>query len=488
MPALIPTLRSLSPLLLLALPHPVLADTGSDTLTKTVTAILAEAGPGTRFGMVVADDQGRELLAIDPEGRYMPASNTKIYTTSAAYYATGGTLALPGGGAAVRLEKQGRHDDVVLVGNGDARLSSADDCKADCLATLADAVAAKTRHVRDMIGDDTLFPDQRWSPGMSWNNVAGPYGTGISALTLDDNELLATIRPGVVGHPPQVSADYYTVRNEAQTVPGTANNLIVDRLPGSRELLVSGTLGVDAGEHRLRLGIDDPADHAAWRLAQMLRDRGVEVSGTVRVRHRLLQSSDDPTLRGLTPITRPTALPMLAQVQEAPVSEDVVTTNKTSQNLHAELILRRTALLHGNGSIADGQAEVRTMLTAAGVTDAEASFADGSGMSTYNRVAPRGTVKLLEWIARQPWGANWRASLPVGGVDGTLRRRFANMALQGRIDAKTGTLAGTNALAGYVTAASGRTLTFAIYANDVPDGLAATPLMDRAIAAVAAAE
>ena len=161
--------------------------------------------------------------------------------------------------------------------------------------------------------------------------------------------------------------------------------------------------------------------------------------------------------------------------------------HKVSQNLHAELLLRRLGLANGNGSIADGQARVSAMLAEAGAPVEHVSLSDGSGMSSYNRVAPRGTVRLLQFAARQPWGPALRASLPVGGVDGTLKRRFVGTPLAGRIFAKTGTLNATNALAGWLVAASGRTLTFAIYANDVPEGVRATAIVDRALLALAAA-
>ena len=168
----------------------------AETLKQRVEARLAQAAPGTRFGLVVAAEDGRELIAIAPDARFIPASNTKMFTTAAAF------ASLPGldqpdttGGAAVRLDRK----NVVLIGNGDARLSSAADCTIDCLAMLADAVAAKTRRVDDVTGDDTAFPDQRWSPGMSWNNIPSSDGTGISALTIDDNRVSLTVTPSAVG-------------------------------------------------------------------------------------------------------------------------------------------------------------------------------------------------------------------------------------------------------------------------------------------------
>lgn len=476
-------------------PSPALAQAPAPaplpTAAEVMAPILAEAGPGTRWGVVVADAEGREVVAIDPERRFMPASNTKIFTTAAALWAQaqGAGPDLANSGAQVRLETAGRRNtpDVILTGRGDARLSAALNCVTDCLAALADAVAARTRAVHDVVGDATLFPDQRWSPGMSWNNIPSPYGTGVAALTLDDNEINAVVTPGALGAPPKVVLPaYYSIENHARTVPGDGEKLAYDRLPFSRVLVVTGTIGAAHAPVPWRLGVDDPADYAAWRLAEMLRARGVAVSGKPLSRYRPLLPEDDPEQRTGAPVRAP-AREALATLTPGPLGEEVTTINKVSQNLHAELLLRRLGLATGTGSIADGQAVVEDMLAAAGVAKAQVSLSDGSGMSSYNRVAPRGMVRLLGWIARQPWGPEFRATLPVGGLDGTLRRRFAGTPLAGRIFAKTGSLNATNALAGWLTTASGKTLTFAIYANDVPEDVSATAFMDRALVALAAA-
>lgn len=141
----------------------------------------------------------------------------------------------------------------------------------------------------------------------------------------------------------------------------------------------------------------------------------------------------------------------------------------------------------GTGSIADGQAFVRRMLDQAGVARTSYDFSDGSGMSTYNRVSPRAAVQFLRWTQTQPWGAAFRATLPVAGVDGTLSGRFLGTPLAGRLFAKTGTLNGVNALAGFLTTASGRELTFALYANDRPaDAPSATNAAEAALVLIAA--
>jgi serine-type D-Ala-D-Ala carboxypeptidase/endopeptidase (penicillin-binding protein 4) len=458
------------------------------TLQQSVESRLREAGPGTRFGLVVITEDGRELVAIAPDARFIPASNTKMFVTAAAFATLPGLGEPdPAGGAAVRLEMAGRTvPDVVLEGHGDARLSSAPGCVADCLATLADAVVARTRLVRDVVGDDSYYPDQRWSPGMSWNNIPTRSGTAVSALTLDDNELHVRVSPTSPGRPPTLDLlPYYSVDNRAVTIAAGATSLNFDRLPGSNVLRLTGTIAMGAEPELLRLGIDDPAHYAAWRFRALLEARGVRVTGAIAVRHRPPGPADDPTTRNGAPPARPPRQEALARLAPPPLAEDLMLINKMSQNLHAELMLRRLGRRNGTGSIADGLAVVRAMLDRAGLRRAEYDFSDGSGMSTYNRVAPRGVVGFLRWADAQPWGAAWRATLPVGGVDGTLARRFRGTALESRLFAKTGGLNATAALSGYMIARSGRTLLFSLYANDIPDGASATAAMDAALVLIA---
>lgn len=461
----------------------------AEPLQQRVAAMLQAAGPGPRYGLVVADETGKEIVAINPDQRFIPGSNTKMFTTAAAFATLDG-LDQPDttGGAAVRLEsyRMGAPN-VVLEGHGDARLSSAPDCQTDCLATLADAVAAKTRHVHDVIGDDSLYPFEGWPQGMSWNNIPTRSGTNISALTLDDNEVPLTVTPGASGKAPTLDLPpYYVVDNRAVTVAGDKVDLGYDRAPNDYEVRLLGTIGASARPETFRMGVDDPARYAAWRLKALLEARGVKVTGSIDARHRLPAWSDDPAHRNGAPAMRPPQQPVLAQLTPPPLYEDMVHTNKISQNLHAELFLRRVSAKAGSGSVADGLAVVRVMLDKAGVPRADYDFADGSGMSSYDRVAPRGAVIFLRWVAAQPWGAKWRATLPVGGEPSTLGHRFRGTPLEGKLFAKTGTLNQSNAISGYMIARSGKTLTFSAFANDVPEDIHATRAIDAALNLIAA--
>lgn len=466
----------------LALPAPAFAQTATPA---SPAAILATAPAGTRFGLLVVDEQGREVMALRPDERFIPASNTKLFTTAAAMAllpdqsAQGTILGLARG--------KGRLPNLVILGNGTVNLSTAPACTKDCLAPLLDQIAARANAVGDVIADDSAMSDQRWSPGMSWNNIGTDSGTATSALVIDNNELPVVVTPTAAGQAPQVLVSpYYTVVNQAVTVADGETRLGIDRAVGSRVLRLYGTIKAGAQPWRDLTGLDDPADYAGWLVARELGLRGVKVHGRITTVRRPV---------GAPPVTPAYRFGYTAEAPADPLAEEVTLVNKVSQNLHAELLVRRLSFAAPApepgrtppvDSLDRGLAAARKVLESAGLPRAGFDFADGSGMSTYNRISPRAAVMLLRWTATQPWGATYRASLPVGGVDGTLRRRFAGTPLAGKIFAKTGTLNATNALSGWLIAASGRELTFAILANDVPEGASALAVMDRALLAIAA--
>lgn len=476
---------------LLGLAAPAVADEPG-LLQAQVDAALAAAPTGTRFGLLVVDEAGKAIVSVNPDQRFIPASNTKLFTTAAAY------ALLPGmdrpdvaGGTQVYL-RPGRHKgalDVILIGRGDARMSSAADCVSDCLATLADAVAARSKVVGTVIGDDTAFPDQRWSPGMSWNNLGSNDATAASALSLDSNEMTLKVTPGGPGLPPVVNAPAYVrVINEGLTINGAPLTLRIEHKINSRDFRLYGEMPVGGAEWSERSGIDDPAEFSAQTFANMLRARGVKVLGKVEARHRPVS----------TDLARPQATEVLlesarqgwgeplATLTPLPLAADVSIINKVSQNHHAEQLLRRIGKNRGTGSLEDGLAAERALFDEAGLPREGYDFSDGSGMSTYNRVSPRTMVALLRWIAAQPWGPAWTASLPIAGVDGTLKRRFMGTPLEGNLAAKTGTLNATSAISGTFRAASGRQLTFAFFANDIPAGQSVVAAMDAVLLLVAA--
>jgi serine-type D-Ala-D-Ala carboxypeptidase/endopeptidase (penicillin-binding protein 4) len=141
--------------------------------------------------------------------------------------------------------------------------------------------------------------------------------------------------------------------------------------------------------------------------------------------------------------------------------------NKVSQNLHAEILLRLLGRERGTAGTIEGGLEVlRGFLTQAGVSNDQYVFYDGSGLSRQNLVTPHAIVQLLRYASLQPWGAAYKSTFPVSGVDGSLSDRLNAPRLQSRIFGKTGSLGGVKTLSGYATTDSGEVVVFSILSNN----------------------
>jgi D-alanyl-D-alanine carboxypeptidase/D-alanyl-D-alanine-endopeptidase (penicillin-binding protein 4) len=210
-----------------------------------------------------------------------------------------------------------------------------------------------------------------------------------------------------------------------------------------------------AGENVARgRPVDDAVRAAGERFRAALERAGVRVRGGVRVVR-------DPALSaaGLHGAPR-TGAHVLAVLRSPPLSDVARVTNHVSHNLFADESLRTAArAAHGSGSFEAGEHAVARMLPAADPP----RMLDGSGLSRLNRVSARTVVALLALMERS---APFRASLPEAGSPAGLRR-MAGTPASGNLRAKTGTLATVSALSGYVTAANGERLAFAVLSNDV---------------------
>jgi len=366
----------------------------------------------------------------------------------------------------------------------------------------------------DIVGDDTLFPWEPYPQDWSIDDAVWGYGAPVSALTIADNELRLEIDPAsAAGQPAAVMLEqavpYYTVQNQTQTVAtkAEATGVQVERMIGSRVLRLYGSIALKDEPDVEHVAIEDPAEYAAMVLRASLLDHGIAITGVARARHRI-PSDGTGFLRGLhAPLDAEQAIvagsavanacpiptdstPVLARHESAPLSQNVLFTNKVSQNLHAELLLHQSARLIPpcDGSTVEGARAIRAFLLHAGLDPNNFIFFDGSGLSGHDLTTPRATAKLLAYATTQPWFAAWRASLPIGGEDGSLTERFPKLPLKDHVFAKTGTLSEARALSGYLDAASGRAIIFSIMVGNHLPGSADRDAMDKIVAAIQASE
>lgn len=466
-------------------------------VAKRIDAILSAPDLARGFwGIeVVSLDNGKLLYAQNEDKLFTPASNTKLFTTAAA-------LALIGPAYSSRttvetsgvLDKHGRlTGDLVLVGRGDPNLSGRElpynlrtarnDHPIQVLEQLADALVQKGVKYVDgnIIADDSYFAFERYGEGWSQDDLVLADGAPVSALTINDNVVFVNILPADrAGDRAFVTitpfADYYHIDNRIITTPGgTGRKIFINREPGSTSLTLWGNVPLDDAGANEALAIEDPAEFAAALFHQLLENRGIVVYGKQRTRHTELASLSTMTVTASAPArggddvsrTLPNQPLVLASYQSKPLIEDVRVINKVSQNLHAEILLRLLGREKGTAGTVEGGLEVlRGFLNQAGVPADQYVFYDGSGLSRQNLVTPHAVVQLLRYAANQPWGASFRETLPVAGIDGSLADRFPNLDPNTHIFAKTGSLGGVKALSGYATTARGQQVAFSILSNN----------------------
>jgi D-alanyl-D-alanine carboxypeptidase/D-alanyl-D-alanine-endopeptidase (penicillin-binding protein 4) len=140
--------------------------------------------------------------------------------------------------------------------------------------------------------------------------------------------------------------------------------------------------------------------------------------------------------------------------------------NKHSNNFYAEQVMRALGGEVG-GLPADttkGLSAISTYLTGIGVDEGAFVLVNGSGLSRKGHIEPRVLTAVLRDMASDPLvGSEFRASLAIAGMDGTLWRRLSEA--PGRLRGKTGTIDGVHCLAGFLDDAGGTTYAFAFLVN-----------------------
>ena len=477
--------------------------TGVPAFRARVEKILG-APDATRgyWGMLVEDaDTGQLIFSLNAGKYFLPASNAKLFTAALAlatlgpdyrFHTTIETRATPNPEGLLQ-------GDLILVGRGDPNLSNRifpfakkterDGPPEKILAELADSVVARgvKQITGDIIADDSYFAGGAYPSGWAIDDMLWNYGVPVSALEINDGILFIELTPGpALGSPATFTSapwtDIYHIHNEVLTAArGTLQKLSVEREPGSSEIFVRGSMPVDAAPHSMGLAIDRPAEFAAALLKNLLEARGVSISGHARARHAgdpgaefgppmtpipLTSAEGAPTA---PPATVNSALPatVLAEHVSPPLSEDIRVMIKTSQNLHAETLLRVSAMVKTFDRSEDAALQFEEdFRKGLGLTDTDVVMTDASGLSRKDMVTPQSEVTLLRWVALQPWSEIFRSSLPIAGEDGTLMDRMKNTPAAGHVWAKTGSLSHVDSLAGYATSSRGQHLVFSFIGNN----------------------
>jgi D-alanyl-D-alanine carboxypeptidase/D-alanyl-D-alanine-endopeptidase (penicillin-binding protein 4) len=457
------------------------------------------------WGLLVVDSQtGETVYAHNADRLFLPASVTKLFSVATALALLGADYRF-----LTPVYRRGRlagnrlDGDLILVAQGDVTLGGRNGPKEDELlfkdhdhtyanggqgkAELTDSdpllglkelarqvVASGIREIDgDVLIDARLF-DQIQSTG------SGPRA--VSPIVVNDNVIDVLVTPAAkAGRPATVrmrpETDYARMDASVITVPEGVPTKIEIRPTGGERFTVRGQIAVGSKPQVRIYGVEDPAAFARALFIEALRRAGVIVAANALA----------PPRAALPEAGAYGKLERVAAFRSAPFSEVAKVTLKVSHNLYASTLPLLVAARHGKRSLADGLRIQRKFLADLGVDVETISFGGGAGGAAADQVTPRATVQLLRALARRPEYKAFEAGLPVLGVDGTLADAVGrDSPARGAVKAKTGTyfwydvmngrsLLTSKSLAGTLTTARGRRLTFAIFVNNVPLPPGVTP-------------
>ncbi len=421
------------------------AETRSDPdLTDQLSSLLDKHSTSSRTTVTlkVVDLSNGEVLYDRGGDRLLtPASNLKIYTSACALDCFGSKHRFQTTVKSTGFLQDGVLDgDLILVGGGDAMLSSID------LVDMADHVVNElgiSEIHGNVVVDNSRYASPMKGPGWMWDDDPNYYNMSITPLMVDFNVLKLQLTPGKQGIEAHLvlPSNYPAIKlMPRKTIRG---DKLVTRQPFTHPFLVAEQGELDEPQ-QLRLTMQNPGAWVSGMFAAMLAERGVRVSPSSDSKSSS-DISNSPLRHHLGPS----------------LAETLKHFNHKSENAVGEVLLHEIAIAKGTlePCWADGAAEISDWLVEkAGLEPGSFRLVDGSGLSRYNLISADSSVRLLEYMHRHPHAATFYSALPTYDVDVAGKK-------QPLVVAKPGGMAGVSTISGYLKTPDGRLLAFSLLAN-----------------------
>jgi serine-type D-Ala-D-Ala carboxypeptidase/endopeptidase (penicillin-binding protein 4) len=445
------------------------------TLPQTIAALVAASPVHDRIGLSVIDlATGKSLVAFDERSARNPASNMKLITAAAAMQELGPAFRMRTAMSG-RIEASSVTGGLCLKGGGDPTLNTAD------LLAFAKRLADEgVRQVDEVVIDGTYFDAQVLPPAFEQQpGEVAPFRAAIAALSINENAYTLRVRPGAAeGTPAAVSVDgsgYFEIDNKLTTSAGGAPNVIADQRASGEKLALAlrGSIPLASASMAFARRVESPLHYAGHAFVDALRSLRIQVPKRVIVG------------------ACPASTPLISMRNSPPLSEILAALGKDSDNFVAEMVLKVLGAERKRtpGRSADGAAVAIDTLKRIGVPIEGLKMVNGSGLFQGNEVSSQQLAALLLAMYRNPsLRDDFVAHLAVGGVDGTLSRRFRSLPQPRIVRAKTGTLDSVISLSGYVLGPKpGEGFAFAYLANAISGKQGdARSLVDAVVEALAA--
>jgi len=437
-------------LVLLSSSQIVFSNSNSEYYHKILQSIPKEALSNGRLGVVVKSLTTDELIfQYNPDKLFVPASNVKVLTSVTALSILKPdyrfkTVFYSGGDVTQGVI----HGGLYIKGYGDPTLST------QYLETIAEEF--KSLGVKEIKGgiivDDSYFDNVRYGKGWKEKWKGDVFSPPISALSLNYNTFYIKVYPSKPGRIPIVALEpkgtNVNVINKAITT-NKGGRLTAVWLEGGKTIKLDGSISRRTPSYTLEITTRNPTLYAGSAFKRILDDAGIRVEGYVTV--------------GVVPDWAGVLYTHFSD----PLYLIIAEFNKNSVNIIGENIVKTlgATIIGEPGTWEKGTEVVSNFLHEIGIKDSFEIF-DGSGLSLLNRVSPNAITDVLEYAYNnQVISLKFLNSLSIGGVDGTLKKRFRRSEVEGRVMAKTGHLSNVNALSGYLFTKSGDVLVFSILAN-----------------------
>lgn len=420
--------------------------------------------PGDQVSVTISkldkEDEWSDFLKFNSDRQRTPASLTKVLTAVAALETIPGdhkfVTELRAGSAPKGDVLEGP---LYLVGSGDPTFVTE---KMWLLVHEFSRLGVKKIN-GDLIFDTSVLDDVKFDKTRSTNNQRA-YSSPTSGLTFNWNSLWVRIFPNQVGQPARVYLDppdeTIVVRNGSKTA-NRNTTLMVDRVTsGDVDHIIVGGLIKPGDEFSVYRSHTLPARRAAIQAMAFLKQNGIEVTGEIK--------------EGKAPSSAVT----LAKSESVVVDEVVKMMMKFSNNLISEMLVKYIDHQENkrSGTLEGGLEVLRKVLKK--YSQKPFTVVNPSGLTTDNKLSTDFLVELMIAMKNHPeHDAEFMASFPRSGIDGTIKRRMTQA--KGKIRAKTGLLNGVVGLGGFIHSNEGNLYAFTFIYNGPPKmGGRATDLFD----------
>ena len=439
---------------------PVLAAKNEDPKSRLEAKVRASGVPLSEFTlyMTTGETEPEVILDINARKPLIPASVSKVVTSSAILEAFP-----PGTKFKTSLwADRGQTGNLLkgnlyLKGGGDPAFVSE-----NMWFLVNQFQRSGVRRIEgDLVVDDTLFDNVRFDESREDVRVDRAYDAPVGAMSFNWNSVNVFVRPAKAGEAGQVfldpENDYTKLVNRVKTVKGEGQNLSVERQKGTTEsgdtLVVSGTIGAEHDEAVIYKNITQPDFWAGENLKSFLAQRGITVTGKVR-----------PGRVGSN-------AGMVGEYESKSIELILADMNKFSNNFVAEMLTKNMGSLKEKpGRLAKGVDAINAHLKELGLPAGEYVIQNPSGLTRDNRLSAYALWKVLHHLRNdfrvQP---EFLTSIPIAGIDGTLKKRMKESVAERHVRAKTGLLNGVSALAGYASDNKGKVYTFVFIHNGSRD-------------------